>query len=117
MALNNKEIVEINEELNLLIEGIRPEKEIRAELDYIYELDEQNASVTIIEVHPSFMDSLKKTYMPVAKAKYNKSREIWTVYWQLSNGKWERYEAEPTVSNLKQFFRVIMTDKIGCFFG
>lgn len=90
MAFSDKELVEINEELVCQIQRIRPEQEIRAELDYIYEIDKQDASVTIVEVRPSFMDPLKKTYMPIAKAKYNKSREIWTVYWQLSNGKWEK---------------------------
>lgn len=117
MAFTDSDIQKIKDELDILMEQLRPEVSLREKLDYRYEIDAQTASVVIIEVRPHFIEPLLKTTMPIIKAKYNKGREIWGIYWERANGKWEKYPEEPEVSNLRQFFRVLHEDKLGCFFG
>ncbi len=117
MAFTDIEVLQYQNELNALIELIRPESAVRDQLDYNYEVDAKLSSVVLFELRPSFRDPLRKTAMPIAKAKYNKSREIWTIYWMRANEKWEKYPAESEVSNLNQFFRVVSEDALCCFFG
>ncbi len=117
MAFTEKELAEVTAEIEVLIEVLRPAMEIRNELDYTYEVDQRDASIVIMSIQPQFMNPLAKTRMSIAKVKYSKSKENWTVYWERANGKWEKYPEEPVVSNLKQFFRVLKADKLCCFFG
>lgn len=117
MAFSDKEMKELGKELVVLIEPLRPKEEIRSQLGFQFDIDQQNASVVIIEVRPNFFNPSQQTLMPVAKAKYNKSKEMWSIYWMRATEKWEKYPEEPFVPNLKQFFRVVKEDKLCCFFG
>lgn len=117
MAFSNEELLLIDKELTLLIENIRPPVEVRTELDYVYEIDEQNASITILEVRRHFQSIKEMSYMPIAKVKFNKSRQDWSVYWQRANDKWEKYPSEPIAIDLSHFFKVLKEDELSCFFG
>lgn len=58
-----------------------------------------------------------KIKSPVAKTKYVKSRCVWIVYWMRASGKWERYEPNPEINNISEFFEILEKDEYGCFWG
>ncbi|MDA3890687.1 MAG: DUF3024 domain-containing protein [Salinivirgaceae bacterium] len=97
------------------LEEMRPPVELREQVDIHFEFE--NNTLEILEVRPSWKNPDKKTKTPVSKAKYIKSRGVWSIYWMRASGNWEKYEPKTMVNNLSEFFEVLKEDQYGCFFG
>lgn len=104
----------IENTIKLEIEKIRPPEHIREKFDIGYTFE--NNVLEIFEIRPDFRDATQKNKMPVAKARYYKTQEIWKIYWMRSNGKWELYEVSE-VKTIHTFFKILEKDKHSCFFG
>lgn len=74
-------------------------------------------TLEIFEIRPQWDNEKEKNHLPIAKAKYIKSRNKWNIYWMRANGNWERYEPNLEINELTDFFEILKTDKHGCFWG
>jgi len=54
------------------------------------------------------------TRLQVAKIIYNKSGDVWKLYWMRASGKWQLYEE---CESLEKVIKTIRTDPQGCFWG
>ncbi|MBT4971396.1 MAG: DUF3024 domain-containing protein, partial [Thiotrichales bacterium] len=45
----------------------------------------------MFEIRPQYSKPNVKIEISVAKATYVKSREVWSIYWMMSDLKWHRY--------------------------
>jgi len=54
------------------------------------------------------------TRLQVAKIIYNKSGDVWKLYWMRASGKWNLYEECESLGNV---IETIRTDPRGCFWG
>lgn len=111
---NGIESIEI-EEIENYLSYIRPEEEIRNEVDIAYKIEKQ--SVIIYDIRPSWTDKSKKIETEIAKATFVKKENHWKVYWQKSDQKWHAYKPNPIVPNLLDFIRLIEKDEHYCFWG
>lgn len=98
-----------------LVEGMRPPINIRDQLDIGYTFEKQ--VIEILEIRPKWDDPETKMSVPVARARFIKSRKIWKVYWMRASGKWEPYEPGHEVRDVAQFVKIVKEDALGCFFG
>ncbi len=94
---------------------IRPEEEIRDQVDISYRIDDQ--SIYIYEIRPDWMDPKKKTESPIAKTTYIKSKNHWKIFWMRADLKWHSYGPFPVVKTLKEFIQIVEDDNHGCFWG
>ena len=115
MKEDEKPIDFIENQIKTFIEGMRPHKEIRDQLDIGYKYE--NSVLEIFEIRPHFEIKDKIIYGSFAKTRFIKSRNLWKVYWMRASGKWELYEPNPEVDHIKDFFKIIDEDKYGCFKG
>jgi hypothetical protein len=115
MAISEFEIKRCERALDRFMEQHRPPVHVRAQLDFGYRID--NQSIEIFEVRPGFRDPDNKTEVPVAKATFIKSRQLWKVYWQRSDMKWHTYSPQPEVTKLEEFLQLVGEDSHSCFFG
>ena len=115
MTLSAIEVARIEKTMVEFLERVRPPAHIRSELDIGYRLSRQ--SIEIFEVRPQWDNPKKKMESPVAKARYFKSRDTWSVYWQRADLKWHIYEPNAAVHTLADFLAVVEKDEYGCFFG
>ncbi|MCK4631321.1 MAG: DUF3024 domain-containing protein [Bacteroidales bacterium] len=105
----------IEKQIQQFVNEHRPPVEIRDKLDLGYSYI--NKTVEIFEIRSRWDNEKIKIKSPVAKTKYVKSRNIWIVYWMRASGKWERYEPNPEINNISEFFEILEEDKYGCFWG
>ena len=102
--------------INKYIESKRPEDlEIRKQLDFGYAYI--NHVFELFEIRPVWNNPKEIQNIPFAKIRYYKSKQLWHLYWQRANGKWELYEPFPTSSHLSKIIEVIDADNNGCFYG
>jgi hypothetical protein len=73
--------------------------------------------VLIFEIRPQWNNPQEKTELSVAKLKFNKTRNVWQLYWQRANGKWLKYEESSESKDLSVLVKTIEQDSFGCFFG
>jgi hypothetical protein len=103
------------EEIENYLSYIRPNEEMRAQLDIGYRIEKQ--SIIIFEVRPDWIDPKKKVENNVAKATFVTKNNHWKVYWQRADLKWHSYTPKPILENLLDFIRLIEKDEYGCFWG
>ncbi len=116
MAMKNKVISIIEEQLKSFIEILRPtEAGVRMKLDFGYSWDGQ--TVLIFEIRPKWDDPSIILQHEVAKLRYIKTSKVWKVYWLRGSGNWELYKPLSEHSNLKSVLAEIENDKHHCFFG
>jgi hypothetical protein len=115
MALTDEQLQQIEFEMKGFLARRRPPDEIRDEVDLSYRVRGQ--SVEIFEIRPRWRDPGVKMEIPVAKATYVRTREIWKIYWQRSDLKWHGYEPLPAVGSLRVFLTEVDKDPYGCFWG
>ncbi len=96
-------LAQFEEEIKSHIEKMRPvDLAIRKKLDNGYIIEKQN--LFICEIRPGWKelpngdfdfdyDNYRK--IPVAKAIYVKSKNIWKIYWHRASGNWDRYTPHP----------------------
>ncbi len=97
------------------VESIRPPQEIRNQLDMGYKYE--NNTVEFFEIRPRWNDPSIIDHQPFAKAKFVKSRQVWTIYWLPSSLKWKKYEPQPEVKSIHKVCELIKNDEYACFFG
>ncbi|WP_298766342.1 DUF3024 domain-containing protein [uncultured Polaribacter sp.] len=95
------------------IEKIRPPKEIREQVDISYSIIKN--TIEIFEIRPDWIDEKTKINIPVARAKYIKSRKIWRIYWLNSSDKWLPYKPSPEVNRFSDFITLLEKDTNNCF--
>ena len=98
-----------------LVEDMRPPAHIRHQVDVGYSYKAQ--ALEIYESRPQWNNNAVINQHPFAKAKFNKSQNVWKIYWRRASGKWELYEQEPEVNSIEDFFRIINEDKLHVFRG
>ena len=104
------------EDMETYIGYIRPEPEIREQLDIAFEAKGQ--SIFIFEVRPDYMNPKEpKIHSPVAKTTYVKKNNHWKIFWMRADLKWHSYAPHPIAESLLDFVKVVEQDKHGCFWG
>lgn len=93
----------------------RPQAEIRDKLDIAYRTNGSN--LFIVEIRPVWNNPSEMMEQPVAKATFVKSIGIWKVFWMRADLKWHDHPEKPQVENVKEFFDLVETDSLHCFFG
>ena len=95
--------------------GSRSPAHIRDKLRYDYKV--QNQAVIIYEIRPQWDDPEKKIEAPLAKLNFVKNRNVWNLYWQGANMKWNKYEQFESSADIVELVNAINDDRCGCFFG
>jgi hypothetical protein len=72
------------------IERHRPHPRLRKDVDLAFRM--KGLSVEIFELRAHWRGTGKPIEHSIAKARYNKSKHTWKVFWQRSDLKWHRYE-------------------------
>ena len=98
-----------------LIAKRRPPPHIRKEVDLGFRL--QGQSVEIFEVRPVWTSNGETHELPIAKATFVKTQQIWKLYWQRRDLKWHGYEPLPEAHTLEEIVAEIDTDPYACFWG
>jgi len=115
MKLDITTSVDIIEIMENYISEVRPEPEIRNQLDLNYEINEQ--SVTLNEIRPAWNNPKEILTIGYAKATYIKNKNVWKVFWKRADNKWHSYKPKHTVKTLKDFLNLVDQDEYGCFMG
>ncbi len=115
MALTELETKRIEKAVSAFVENKRPPAMMRDQVDLGYRISGQ--SVEIFEIRPLWENPAQKIESPVAKATWVKSTRKWRIYWQRADQKWHRYDPDPEVDTLEEFFSIVEKDNYACFFG
>lgn len=115
MSFSDLELQIISDILEKYIIKIRPSEDIRDELDYGFEI--QNQTIIIYSIRPRFDNKSLKIESPMIKIKYVKTSKSWRIYWQRANLKWISYEPAPEFNKLEECLRILDEDYYGCFWG
>lgn len=107
--------IDIQKQLELYIEDVRPDPSIRHEIDIAYELDGKN--VYLVEVRPEWRQPDVIIRMPYARATYILKYNHWKVYWSDAKAKWIPYKIRPKVKTLEQFLKLVNDDSYAVFKG
>ncbi len=105
----------IEKQIEILVESLRPPKEMRDKIDIGFTYSKY--TLEIFEISPKWDNEKEMTHMPIAKTKYVKSQEIWKIYWMRANGKWEAYPPQREVKTINEFFEILKKDDHACFWG
>ena len=106
---------QIDDAAMLFLAVRRPPEKIRDQVDIKVCIEKQ--SVVIYEIRPYYLDPLKILDIPIAKATYVATRDIWKIFWKRGDLKWHTYQPEPTVKDVDTFFTLVDEDRYYCFFG
>jgi hypothetical protein len=85
--------------------------------ELIFEYRLVNHDVLILEIRPMWNNPKEKTETSVAKLKFNRTKNLWQLYWQRASGKWLKYEENSENKDLSILVTEIEKDSFGCFFG
>lgn len=94
---------------------VRPEPEIRNQIDLSYEINGQ--SIIINEIRPRWDNPDEIMTINYAKATYVKNKNVWKVFWKRADNKWHSYPPKPTVKDLQDFLNLVDQDECHCFKG
>ena len=95
---------------------IRPEARDQIRI----ELDVDQRAVTILECRPPWdPDRMgpEWTRFPIARLRYTKARNEWTLYWRDRNLKFHRFEPVPPSDDVQDLLDAIEVDRTGIFWG
>lgn len=96
-------------------EAMRPEADIRPELDIGYTWN--GTDIFLNEIRPDWQQPEIIRHFPFAKIKYVKSRKLFKLYWMRASGKWEAYPLIAQSPSLPTLLEAVKDDALGCFFG
>jgi Protein of unknown function (DUF3024) len=85
------------------------------QLRYGYEF-EANA-VVLQAQRPGFMNPDTWSTVPVAKLRYSEARQMWSLYWSDTNGRWHRLSSIPMAAEMRTLLEAIEADASGVFWG
>lgn len=115
MSFTREETAEIQQTIDQYLESLRPEEEIRKDLDYECHIEGQ--SLILYEVQPAYFDPSQVSKLEIAKATYIRKTGMWKIYWMRASGRWEAYPFAREVSKLSTFFIIVKQDEHHVFFG
>ena len=115
MALSEFEIKRVERAADNFLKKRRPPAHVRKELDFGYEIHNQNVILT--EIRPDWKNPDEIHHRPFARATYVMSKKHWKVYWMRQDLKWHSYEPVSIVKSIEEFFVVVDEDAHYCFFG
>jgi len=115
MAFTEEQRHAVEAELSAFMALRRPPEHIRDRLDLGFRCED--SSVIIFEIRPRWNDPNERTEHPVAKARYFKSRDSWTVYWMRADLKWHIYPPLAEVRHIGDFLDEVDSDPNACFWG
>lgn len=115
MGFDITKSVDIIEIMENYISRIRPEPEIRNELDFSYEIIDQ--SIILNESRPVWNNPKEILTFGYAKATFVKNKNVWKVFRKRADNKWHPYKPTPLVKELKDFLKLVDQDEYGCFKG
>ena len=115
VALSEHERYRFEKPVKAYVDARRPPPHIRPQLDLGYRFTGQ--SVEVFDIRPAFQQPGEFIELPVARATYVKSRDIWKIYWMRADLKWHRYDPQSSVATIDDLLVVINQDPHGCFFG
>ncbi|MCG8565249.1 MAG: DUF3024 domain-containing protein [Desulfobacterales bacterium] len=115
MALSEFEIRRCEKKMAGFMERKRPFPGIRDRVDLGWRLEKQ--SVEIFEIRPQWDNPGEKLEIPLARATFVRTQNLWKVYWRRAMMKWHRYEPNPSVDRFEEFLDLVEADRYGCFFG
>src|SRR5699024_12336982 len=115
MAFNDLEKQRAVNEAMAFIEKRRPPPHIRPQLDIVFRLKGQ--SVVIVETRPIYSEPERKHDIPVAKATYVRTRDVWRIYCMSADLKWHGYTPLAEVGSLSSFLDEVDADPYACFWG
>ncbi len=75
------------------------------------------SDVVLFETRPAWDNPKEWMEHPVAKFRYNATRELWQLYCQFSDLKWHSYEPLPTAGSFEILLREVDRDPTGIFWG
>ena len=110
--LQSAEIIEIME--NYLFQ-VRPEPEIRHQIDLGYEIS--NQSIILTEIRPRWNKPEEINVSGYAQATYVIKKGIWKIFWMRADYNWHIYKPQPEVKELTDFLEIVDEDKYHCFKG
>ena len=115
MAFTEPQRNAVEAEMSSFMTRRRPPEDIRDRLDLGYRCED--SSVAIFEIRPRWNNPSERTEHPVAKARYYKSRDSWTIYWMRADLKWHIYPPLPEVNHIREFLEEVDSDPNACFWG
>jgi Protein of unknown function (DUF3024) len=115
MAWDDLERKRIEKAVRSFVDQRRPPPELRSKVDLQFRLSGQ--SVFLFERRPKWREPAEYLEVPVAKATYVRSQDVWRIYWQRADLKWHRYTPVPEVTRAEDFLEVVGKDEYACFFG
>ena len=74
-------------------------------------------SIFLFYQRPAFQRPGEFAESSIAKIRYNRTRNVWQIYWQRADLKYHRYDPHPEAATLSEALAAIDADPHGCFFG
>ena len=93
----------------------RPPLHLRDKVREGQRIDDQ--SIELFLNRPAFSRPGEWIEEAIAKIRYFRSRDSWSIYWQRADLKWHRYEPFPEAKSLSVALAKIHEDEHACFFG
>jgi hypothetical protein len=115
MAFTPEQLKQVETELTRWLAKHRPAEEIRSQTDFGYTINGQD--IILEEIRPIYFKPGEIGRYPFAKIKFDKSSELWKIYWMRGNLKWYPYDPKPAVGRLDLALKEVMDDPHHCFFG
>ena len=115
MSFNDIETKKIQKAADNFLDIRRPPVQIRDKVDIGYKIEKNN--IIVFEIRPQWDNPKNIIEIPIAKATYNKSKNIWKIFWQKSDLKWHVYDPDSQVNNIEDFFSIVDRDDYCCFWG
>lgn len=115
MAFSESELKRIDATVGDLCRRISPAR-FADEFRFVYEID--GHGISVFEERPPWDGRPGEwTRMGVARLRYFRSRDEWTLYWMRRDLKWHIYDPETRKRDLRTLVRVVEEDSYGAFFG
>ncbi|MEZ9997941.1 DUF3024 domain-containing protein [Vibrio lentus] len=112
MAFSEFETARYLKMMQIFVEEIRPPQAVRAQIDYISEIEKQ--SVMLYELSNSFSRDGTTQRFPVAKITYVNTKKHWVLYGMRASGKWMKHSIH---SHLEFAIGTLKSDPDCNFFG
>lgn len=73
--------------------------------------------IELFSVRPAWDDPNELIELPIAKFRYIRVREEWSLFWNRQSGKWRTYQPLPTAERLETLVDEVLADPHACFWG
>ncbi len=113
MAIRDLDRKRIERELDAFCD--RVPKHIRHQVCHAYRI--AGSDVVLFEVRSVWNDPGQSREHPVAKFRFNATRELWQLYCRHRDLKWHSYTRLPAVGSFEILLREVERDPTGIFWG